>query len=411
MSLKKNHKKIITIIGLASFCGVIIYFLPIVYGKVSYNSTNTSPSDQSVKNQESTNVPAQGIDNTNSSVGNPIPPIVVTHIKTPDVVKAVYISAWTAGLKTARDRIIKLIDDTEVNAIVVDIKDATGRVSFKVSDPEIQKLGSPASRISNIRELTALLHSHNIYIIGRISVFQDPYLTQVKPEWAITKKSDGKVWKDHKGLSFLDPVNENVHKYIVAIAKEAYADGFDEINFDYIRYPSDGNIKDINYHIAAGRTRADNVETFFKYISGELKKGDLNIPMSADLFGLTTESVDDMGIGQVWEKALPYFDFLAPMIYPSHYPAGQYGLKNPAEHPYEVINHALIGAIKKTKAANQPITKIRPWLQDFNLGAKYTKELVQAQIKAGYDNGLTSWMLWDPNNRYTASALEVENKQ
>jgi hypothetical protein len=133
--------------------------------------------------------------------------------------------------------------------------------------------------------------------------------------------------------------------------------------------------------------------------------------MSADLFGLTTEATDDMGIGQVWEKAMPYFDFIAPMIYPSHYPPGQDGFKNPAEHPYEIINKALIGAIKKTKLINQPITKIRPWLQDFNLGAKYTADMVKAQMKAVYDNGLTSWMLWNPNNKYTPGALTLETLQ
>ena len=119
-----------------------------------------------------------------------------------------------------------------------------------------------------------------------------------------------------------------------------------------------------------------------------------------------------MGIGQVWEKALPHFDFLSPMIYPSHYPSGHAGYKNPADHPYEIISQALAGAIKKTKAVpGQDIEKIRPWLQDFNLGATYTKEMVRSQIKATYDNGLDSWMLWDPRNKYTPSALELEIKQ
>ena len=152
------------------------------------------------------------------------------------------------------------------------------------------------------------------------------------------------------------------------------------------------------------------MEEFFKTLSTEVKK-DQNIPISADLFGLTTEAKDDMGIGQVWEKALPYFDFLDPMIYPSHYPPGQDGYKNPAEHPYEIINKALQGAVLKTKNANQDINKIRPWLQDFDLGAVYTKEMVDAQIQATYDNGLKSWMLWDSKNKYTPSALKLEVNQ
>jgi hypothetical protein len=118
-----------------------------------------------------------------------------------------------------------------------------------------------------------------------------------------------------------------------------------------------------------------------------------------------------MGIGQVWEKALPYFDYLAPMVYPSHYPSGQDGFKNPADHPYEIINKALSGAVKKTNAAGQDVHKIRPWLQDFNLGANYTGDMIRLEMKAVYDNGLNSWMLWDPRNKYTPSALDLEIKQ
>ena len=138
-------------------------------------------------------------------------------------------------------------------------------------------------------------------------------------------------------------------------------------------------------------------------------KKDENIPISADLFGLTTEVNNDMGIGQVWEKALPHFDFLSPMVYPSHYPPGSSGYKNPALYPYEIVSKALASAVKKTNAVQgQSIAKIRPWLQDFDLGATYTKEMVRAQMKATYDNGLDSWMLWDPSNKYTPSALLLE---
>lgn len=346
-----------------------------------------SPKDEEVKPVEST--------------------VVASHIETPSAVKAVYISSWVAGSPSFRDAIIKLIDETELNAVVIDIKDSTGRISFGVDDLLVSRYGSSENRIANIHALVEMLHKKNIYIIGRISVFQDPYMTKIKPEWAITKKSDGTVWKDRKGLSFLDPANKNVHDYIIALAHESYRYGFDEINFDYIRYPSDGNLKDINYHLVDGKTRADNIESFFKYLNKEMKKNN-NIPMSADVFGLTTEVSDDMGIGQVWEKTFPYFDYLSPMIYPSHYPPGHAGFKNPAAYPYEVIKRALEGAIAKTNAMGGDIQKIRPWLQDFDMGATYTKELVRAQIKATYDVKLTSWMLWDPRNKYTREALLLE---
>ena len=405
MQNKKSFKLPVFILLALIICGLFVYFvLPKINTQVLYNSEDPIVSGDKTLNNEAIEpiVPV-----ADPSVINPM---VVTHVSTPKQVKAVYISAWVAGSPKFRDSIIKIIDETEINAIVIDVKDSTGRVSFEMPNSLIKDSGSVEKRIANIRSLTDTLHKKNIYIIGRISVFQDPYMTKKNPSWSITKKSDGTVWKDRKGLSFLDPAKKEVHDYIVAIGKGAYDEGFDELNFDYIRYPSDGNMKDINYHLKEGETRSDNIEKFFKYLSLEIKK-DANIPMSADLFGLTTEVNDDMGIGQVWEKALPYFDYLSPMVYPSHYPAGHAGYKNPSNYPYEVINRALASAVKKTTAAGFDISKIRPWLQDFDLGAVYTKEMVRAQIKAVYDNGLTSWMLWDPSNKYTPQALELESAQ
>lgn len=407
MSLKnKTHKKFIITGLIIVACGVLIYFLAPLFSsvannKIEYNTDIKNTKEEIVLNDEV--VLSQEELKDDASL------VEITHIKTPDNVRAIYMSGWVAGSKDFRNLLVKMIDETELNAVVIDIKDSTGRLSFQIDDPLIKEIGSAENRIKNIRELTNLLHSKGIYIIGRISVFQDPYLTKVKPEWSVKKLSDGGVWKDRKGLSFLSPTNEHVHEYVLKIAEKSYDEGFDEINLDYIRYPSDGNIKDINYNLAVGKTRADNMESFFKYFYTELKKyGD--IPLSGDVFGLTTEATDDMGIGQVWEKALPYFDYLCPMVYPSHYPSGHSGYKNPALYPYEVINKALISAVNKSKSIGQDIAKIRPWLQDFDMGATYTKEMVRAQIKAVYNNSLDSWMLWDPSNKYTPSALLTEAK-
>lgn len=388
------------------FCGIFIYFIWPRLSGISYTQGN--PNNKAVLEDQKSK---QAVGEVSDVLNKEVLSIPVTHVKTPDVVKAIYLSSWVAGNAKYRDPLIKLIDDTELNAIVIDVKDSTGRVSFKTLDDQVNNTGSVENRISNIENLISTLHSKNIYIIGRVAVFQDPFMTSHKPEWSITKKSDGKVWKDRKGLSFLDPANKNVWDYTVRVGKTAYAMGFDEINFDYIRYPSDGDLKDINYHITPPATRADNIENFFKYLSSEMKK-DADVPISGDLFGLTTEVNDDMGIGQVWERALPHFDFLAPMVYPSHYPPGSSGFKNPAEHPYEIINKAMGSAIKKTNTVEgQKTSKIRPWIQDFNLGAQYTKDKVQAQIKAVYDNNLTSFMVWDPRNKYPSTALVLENSR
>ncbi len=409
----KRTRSILWGLGIIVF-GVFLYKIWPVIGFKSISYGNTGESNTQIKSEESDQTTPAASSLAQPDGSTPLPAPVaqtpVTHIPTPAAVKAIYISSWVAGSPSYRDPLIKMVDNTELNAVVVDVKDSTGRISFPVSDPVIAQYGSAQKRISNINALVTMLHQKHIYIIGRIAVFQDPYMTHLKPEWSITKLSDGTVWKDNKGLSFLDPANEQVHQYIIALAKEAYADGFDEINFDYIRYPSDGNLKDINYHLTAGKTRADTIESFFKDLNAGVKKGE-NIPMSGDLFGLTTEAQDDMGIGQVWEKAFPYFDYLDPMIYPSHYAPGYNGYKNPALYPTEVITRSLKGAIAKTKAINGDINKIRPWLQDFSLGAIYDAAKVRDQITATNNLGLSSWLFWDSANKYTPSAFTLDSNQ
>ncbi len=396
---------------------IIIGIIIVIAAIVIVVLTRNKKGDESVK----------GATVTETVVETPEPPKpLVTHVATPTPVKAVYMSSWVAASPTPLKRVMDLIDTTEVNAVVLDIKDATGRISFLTEDPIVKATGSPENRIKNIREFINELHAKNIYVIGRISTFQDPYLTKVKPEWAITKKSDGTVWKDRKGLSFLDPANNEVSNYLVALANSSYEAGFDEINFDYIRYPSDGNIKDINYRLTTDAngvtaTRADNIEKFIKLVNQEIRAKHPEAKTSADLFGLTTTEKTDMGIGQVLEKALPYFDYIGPMIYPSHYAKGEYGIANPSIKPYETIMKALAGAKAKIAAVqadpNVPqdikdrtrYEKIRPWIQDFSInGVTYTADMVKAQMKATYDSGLDSWMMWDPSNKYTTSAYQLD---
>lgn len=354
------------------------------------------------------------------------PVFTADHLDTPVPVKAIYISSWIAATPQLFDQLVNFIDTTEINTVVLDIKDATGRVSFLTDEPLVASTGSPENRIKNIKDIIAKLHEKNIYVIGRISTFQDPYLTKVKPSWAITKKSDGSVWKDRKGLSFLDPANQDVWDYNVALASASYKVGFDEINFDYIRYPSDGNMQDIDYKFSQKEnglftTRAENIELFMRYLDQELRTRHPEIKTSADLFGLTTSEKTDMGIGQLLEKSLPYFDYIGPMIYPSHYAAGEYGITEPARHPGVIVARALQGAKQKIEAIHADLTvskeikarvsysQIRPWLQDFSIGGvTYTPEMVRDQIQAVYDSGLDSWVMWDPSNKYTRSAYLLE---
>jgi hypothetical protein len=327
------------------------------------------------------------------------------HLKTPDSVKAIYMTSWVSGTKDWRASLVQMIEETELNAVVIDVKDYTGKIFFKTDDPVIYKINPVEVRAHDLKDFITHLHRKNIYTIARISVFQDPHLAKVRPDLAV-KRTDGAVWKDRKGLSWVDPASPEVWDYTVRIAKETEKMGFDELNFDYIRFPSDGNMSIIKYTFYDGKiSRAEALKNFFAYLKKELSSA--NVPLSADLFGMTTWNTDDLNIGQVLENAAPYFDYIAPMVYPSHYPATFQGFKNPAEHPYEIVNTAMIRASERLTAASSTPLKLRPWLQDFDMGAEYDAPMVKKQMQAVYDAGLTSWMLWDPSNKYTRAALSA----
>jgi len=358
---------------------------------------------------------------------------VATHIKTPKSVKAIYMTSWVAGSKEIRSGLVKIADTTEINSIVIDIKDYTGQIAFPVEDIYLQSFDSVEKRVTDIRDFIATLHKKGIYVIGRISAFQDPVMVKLKPELAVRRASDGGVWKDYKGITWLDAGAKDVWKYLAAIGKEAYLDGFDEINFDYIRFPSDGNMKDISYPFSENKSKSEIMREFFAYMEKELRP--TGAVLSADLFGMTSTNTDDLNIGQLLENVLPYFDYISPMVYPSHYPPNFMGFAKPAEKPYEVVKFSMDAAVRRTIATTtsialfgeQPIStttkpfvykkssydaqKIRPWLQDFNLGATYTADMVRKQIQATYDAGLDSWMIWNASNHYTVAALKSEDSQ
>lgn len=340
---------------------------------------------------------------------------VVTHIQTPDSLRGIYMTSWIAGTPSLRQRLINLVDDTELNTIVIDIKDDTGKVSYEVRDPFLREIGSFEDRIGDIENLIDELHKKNIYVIGRIAVFQDPFLTKRWPEESV-QTSSGNVWKDRKGLSWMDPSSERVWKYIVALAKDSYEIGFDEINFDYVRFPTDGSLDDMVFPKSGHQDKSGVIEKFFSYVDQKLRG---KFPISVDLFGLVTSATDDMGIGQMLEKTLPYFDYVGPMVYPSHFQDGYNGYADPNDYPYEVIKASMGSAVARLNAlknaTSTPIeiseglslAQLRPWLQDFDYGADYDANDVRAQIQATYDVGLNSWILWDASNQYTKSALKA----
>ncbi len=321
----------------------------------------------------------------------------------PIEVKGVYATAYTAGAEQLRDRLIQLIDRTELNSIVIDIKDASGRIFFDTSIELADEIGAEEIRIPDLKELIDQLHEKNIYVIARIVVMQDPHLAKSRGDLALIGTT-GALWRDWRGQAWVDPTREEVWQYNIDLAKEAITLGFDEINFDYIRFPSDGPVTEIPY---TKQEKNEVMKQFYDFLGKEL----LYQPAftSADLFGMTLWRDDGMNIGQRFADAAPNFDFIMPMVYPSHYPDGFEGFANPAEHPYEIIYKSLIRAEKIDGYDPTRHARIRPWLQDFDLGAVYTPELINAQKQATVDSGGIGWILWNAANRYTEGGLATSN--
>jgi len=339
-------------------------------------------------------------------------PSPVGHMGIPNSVKALYMTSCVAATPRLRNRIVALADDTEINALVIDIKDYSGTITFRSDNPALMQRSVSGCVASDLKEFIEFLHQKDIYVIGRITVFQDTHYAKVHPELTVKKASDRAApWKDYKDIQYIDVGASNFWEYIVTLSRESYAIGFDELNFDYVRFPSDGNIKDTHYPFSGKKIAADPaygkatvLRDFFAYLAEHVR--DLRVPLSVDLFGMTTTNSDDLNIGQILEYAEPYFDYIAPMVYPSHYPRTFHGYDNPNHYPYGVVHYSMRTAAARLAKIPAPSTKLRPWLQNFNYGGIYAAKEVRAQIRAVYDAGLTSWMLWDPSNVYTRDALE-----
>ena len=327
------------------------------------------------------------------------------HLPTPEPLKAIYMTSWVAGTKDWREKLVDFVKQTELNSIIIDVKDYTGFISFDTEDEFIKSLDAEEIRVPDMKEFIEHLHDNGIYAIARITVFQDPVYAKKFLDQAVQRKN-GTLWKDRKGLSFIDPSSEKHREYIVRIAKASERAGFDELNFDYVRFPSDGNMRDIAFPLSGNLPKAEVLEEFFRNLKNALR--DIGVPLSADLFGMTMTNTDDLNIGQVLERAEPYFDYISPMVYPSHYPAGFNNYKNPAANPYEIVKYSMSEGVSRIQVASSSPLKLRPWLQDFDLGADYDAAKVRAQIQAIYDSGLTSWMIWDPSNKYTRDAYQLE---
>ncbi len=323
----------------------------------------------------------------------------------PDAVKGIYLNAWAAGSSVRSQALIDLATRTEVNTLVIDLKDASGYVSHATEVMVAREVG--ADQEIRIRDLVGLLEriqEAGLYPIARIVIVKDPLLIRARPEWAVQDTAGG-TWVDSNGLIWANLHDQRVWDYHVDLAKEAAAVGFPEIQWDYVRF-ADAPAEDLDravYPGGEGRSRRDAVEAFLKYARAELEES--RVAMTVDVFGATTSAPNDVGIGQYWESFISTVDIALPMVYPSHYWPGSFRIQDPNGHPYEIVREALRSGVQRS-AAVEGAGVTRPWLQDFTLGEPlYEAPEVRAQIQATYDAGIDEWLLWNAGSRYTEAAL------
>ena len=310
-------------------------------------------------------------------------------------IRGVHITAWVAGSTPLRTQIINNIKKTVLNTVVIALKEMDGAVYIKGVE-KAEKYKAYAGAIPNPEKMVEDFKKEGLYTVGRIVLFKDDILPVRRPDLSV-KTPEGNIWRDRKGKTWADQYSKEVWDYNIAVALRAVEAGFDEIQFDYIRYPSEGKVSLCRYSVPHNWDKARaNLAEFLRYAREKIPE---QIRISADVFGLTTSARDDMGIGQNLPLIAQYADYVYPMMYPSHYYPGHYGLKNPNAEPYKVINFGLRDAMARLELN---YAKLRPYLQDFS---KYGPHEVGEQIRALRKNLLHSWVLWSPNNKYTWSAL------
>lgn len=312
-----------------------------------------------------------------------------------------YWTAVTAGGSRA-DELLDYMLKSGLNTAVIDLKFDNGEIAFIPQDETLRPYASDKPTINDLHGLLAKLKEKNIYRIARLAVMRDTAFATRHPDHAM-KTSSGALWRDKTGIAWADPASPLVGDLALALAREAKKAGFDEIQFDYVRFASDGAISNIRFTQYNGKKKKTEVMRDFFEKMGKLR--DEGIRVSFDLFGMTYLTTDDFGIGQRLEDVYPFADFISPMTYPSHYWPNFLGFKNPAEHPYEVVKHTIdtgVTNLKTDRFIEEEASryKTRPWIQDFDLGAPYPAAKIEAQIKAARDAGSSGWMLWNARNVY-----------
>jgi len=333
--------------------------------------------------------------------------------RVPEKVRGIYISGPMSGSTDLFNAILDSAEGTEINTVVIDFKDDQGRITCQIDTPVVTEIEACRPYVKDINGLIASLKERGLYVIARVVAFRDPYLAEKKPEWSL-HVGDGSLYRDKQGMAWVDPYRQEVWDYLVEVCTAAKEAGFDEIQFDYIRFSTEGTMKNVVFdeEVTKGRSKTDVITEFVKYAYENLASQGLFV--SADVFGTIIGSeIDADAVGQDYTEMAKYLDYICPMIYPSHYGPGNFGIEYPDTKPYETVLEALKKSrkvLEEAADADGHVSRqatVRPWLQDFTasyLGEgkyiQYGYNEVMQQIKAVQDAGYDEWMLWSAANKY-----------
>lgn len=321
-------------------------------------------------------------------------------------VKGIYVTSSSASLNKKMDELIALTKRTKINAFVIDVKEDDGTLLFKMEAGEkYNPLANRRAPIKDIEKFMKRLKENNIYTIARIVSFKDPTYAKANPDKAIISKATGKPFTNSDGVIWVSPHDRYLWEYNVAVAKEAAKAGFDEIQFDYVRFPASngGKLdKELNYRNTKNESKPETIQKYLAYARKELEP--LGVYIAADVYGQVGSLPDDMALGQHWESVSNVVDYICPMIYPSHYGRGVYGLPVPDAYPYKTVYHCTQDSINRNANIDTP-AMIRPWIQAFT--AKWVKghinygpKEIELQVQALRDLGIEDYILWSPTNKY-----------
>jgi hypothetical protein len=314
-------------------------------------------------------------------------------------VRALYVNRWASQSRKRMAKLIAIADSTEINALVIDMKDEFG-LNYKTANAEFAKNAGAASKISNVSALIDTLKAHKILPIARIVVFKDSVTAREHPDWTI-RRADNSIWRDKKGIAWVNPYHRELWDYNIGVAEELVKLGFGEIQFDYIRFPEPyPSLPKQVFPNSNDLSKPAALAAYLKEAKTRLNK--LGVRSTADIFGLVTTVNGALEVGQDWEKVSPVVDVVLPMVYPSHYPHGELGIQNPNAEPYKVIKTAISRARERDKKLGVTEAEhIRPWLQAFTLGKPaYGAEELREEKKAVYDSGYDGWVMWNPGSIY-----------